>query len=329
MSVLVTGGAGFIGSVTSRELLKQGYDVVILDNLSYGHKQTLPKKSKFIEADLLDKASVLSILKKEKIDAVIHFAGFTSVGESVREPLKYFTNNVLSGINLLDSMIEVGADKMIFSSSAAVYGDPKRIPIKEEDELNPESPYGESKRLFEGFLGWYDMAHGIRSVSLRYFNAAGADLENGLGEDHDPETHLIPLILQTASGKRKQIDIYGTDYDTPDGTCVRDYVHVKDLAAAHILALKRLENGGASSQYNLGSSKGHSVREVIDMCKKVTGKNIKAVEAPRRPGDPPKLVASSDKVQKELSFKFKHSDIKNIIETAWEWHSKHPKGYQA
>jgi len=328
VKVLVTGGAGYIGSVTARELIKQGYEVVIFDNLSYGHEKTVPERAKFIKGDLLDRANILSALSNEKIEAVIHFAGFIAVGESVKEPLKYIRNNIVGGNNLLDSMRELKIDKIIFSSSAAVYGDPEKIPIEEDDKLSPTSPYGETKLIFEKFLNWCDTAYGIRSVCLRYFNAAGADLENDLGEDHDPETHLIPLVLKVALGQREKIDIFGTDYDTADGTCVRDYVHVKDLASAHVLALKRLRAGKASAFYNVGSSKGYSVREVVDMCEKVTGKKIKVAESPRRPGDPPKLVASSDKIKKELGFRFEHSDLRNILESAWAWHSSHPQGYE-
>lgn len=328
MKVLVTGGAGYIGSATTHKLVDEGYDVVVFDDLSYGHEQALPKTVKFIKSNLLDRTSIIHALKDEKIDAVVHFASFTSVGESVKDPAKYLHNNVLGGLNLLDCVRETGIKKIIFSSSAAVYGIPEKIPIKESDKLSPANPYGETKFIFEKFLKWYEVAYGIRSVSLRYFNAAGADLEHDVGEDHDPETHLIPLILKVALGQRDNIEIFGSDYDTPDGTCVRDYVHIRDLAQAHILALKRLSNGAASSQYNLGSSKGYSVKEVIDMCKKVTGKAIKTIQSKRREGDPPRLVASSAKIEKELGFKFKHSDLKNIIETAWSWHSRHPRGYK-
>lgn len=328
MRILVTGGAGYIGSVTTRELIDQGYDVVVLDNLSYGHRNTLPKKVKFIKADLLDKNNVTDILKRERIEAVVHFAGFIAVGESVKDPLKYVNNNLVGGYNLLAAVKETGVNKMIFSSSAAVYGDPKKVPIDEDSDLMPTSPYGETKLIFEKYLKWCDIAHGIRSVSLRYFNAAGADIENDLGEDHDPETHLIPLILKVALGQRQKIDIFGTDYDTPDGTCIRDYVHVKDLAAAHVLALKKLEGGGSTTYYNLGSSKGFSVREVIEACERITGKQIKTSESPRRAGDPPRLVASSEKIMRELGFKFANSDLENIIKSAWSWHSKHPDGYK-
>lgn len=328
MKVLVTGGAGYIGSVTTRELLKQGYEVVIFDDLSYGHKQVIPKGAVFVEADLLDRKKISSVLKKEKIQAVVHFAGFIAVGESVKEPLKYINNNLIGGYNLLDAMKECKVHKIIFSSSAAVYGNPDKIPINEDDGLHPTSPYGGTKLIFEKYLSWCDIAYGIRSICLRYFNAAGADVENDLGEDHDPETHLIPLVLKVALGQREKIDIFGTDYGTKDGTCIRDYVHVKDLAAAHVLALKKLEKGSTSSYFNLGSSKGYSVREVIDICENVTGKKIKAVESPRRAGDPESLVASSEKIQKELGFRFKHSELKNIIQTAWAWHTKHPKGYK-
>ena len=328
MKVLVTGGAGYIGSITTRNLIEEGYDVVVFDNLIYGHENTVPKQAKFINGDLQDKKSILSAISKEKIEAVVHFAGSSLVGESVKEPLKYFRNNVGGGLNLLESMKEAGVDKIIFSSSAAVYGDPGRMPIQEDDSKVPTNPYGETKLIFEKFLKWCGIAYGIRSICLRYFNAAGADTANGLGEDHDPETHLIPLILKVALGQREKIDIFGTDYDTPDGTCVRDYVHVKDLAAAHVMSLKHLKEGGTSSYYNLGSSKGYSVKEVIDVSRKVTGKPIKAVESPRRAGDPPKLVASSEKIRKELGFKFSQSDLETIVSDAWKWHSDHPHGYK-
>jgi len=328
VKVLVTGGAGYIGSVTTRKLVVEGYEVVVFDNLVYGHEQVVPKQAKFINGDLQDKKSILSALAKEKIEAVVHFAAFALVGESVKDPLKYFRNNVAGGLNLIESMAESRVDKIIFSSSAAVYGDPGRVPIQEDDRKDPTNPYGETKLIFEKFLKWCGIAYGIRSICLRYFNAAGADTESGLGEDHDPETHLIPIILKVALGQREKIDIFGTDYDTPDGTCVRDYVHVKDLAVAHVMALKHLKEGGASSYYNLGSSKGYSVKEVIDVSRKVTGRPIKAVESPRRPGDPPKLVASSEKISKELGFKFRHSDLETIISDAWKWHSDHPRGYK-
>ena len=328
MRVLVTGGAGYIGSVTTLELINQGYEVVIFDNLSCGHEQAIAKQAKFIKGDLLDRSSIRSALSKERIDAVVHFAGFTAVGESVKEPLKYVQNNIIGGFNLIDSMRELKIGKIIFSSSAAVYGNPERVPIQEDDRKNPTSPYGETKLIFEKFLGWCDTAYGIRSVSLRYFNAAGADIEGDLGEDHDPETHLIPIVLKVALGQREKIEIFGTDYDTPDGTCIRDYVHVKDLAVAHVLALKSLQKNGKSNYYNLGSSKGYSVKEIIEICRKITGKQITATESPRRAGDPASLVASSDKIQKELGFKFNHSDLRNIIETEWRWYSKHPDGYK-
>jgi UDP-glucose 4-epimerase len=328
VKVLVTGGAGYIGSVTSRELISRGYEVVVLDNLSYGHERTLPKQAKFIKADLADKDNLISVMKAENIGAVVHFAGFIAVGESVKEPLMYARNNLVYGFNLLEAMKECGVCKIIFSSSAAVYGDPERVPIDEDAPLQPTSPYGDTKMIFEKALAWCNDAYGINSVCLRYFNAAGADIENDLGEDHNPETHLIPLILKVALGQRKKIDIYGTDYETPDGTCIRDYVHVKDLANAHALALKYLESGKGSNYFNLGSSKGYSVKEVIEACRSVTGRQISASETMRRPGDPPRLVASSDKIKDELRFEFKHSELKNIVETAWAWHSKHPDGYK-
>jgi len=328
VKVLVTGGAGYIGSVTTLELINQGYEVVVFDNLSFGHEQAIAKRAKFIKGDLLDRSSILSALSKEKIDAVVHFAGFIAVGESVKEPLKYVQNNIVGGFNLIDSMRELKIDKIIFSSSAAVYGNPERVPIREDDKKDPTNPYGETKLIFEKFLAWSNAAYGIRSVSLRYFNASGADIEHDLGEDHDPETHLIPLVLKVALGQREKIEIFGTDYDTSDGTCIRDYVHIKDLAAAHVLALKHLKEGGATSFYNVGSSKGYSVKEVIDISRKITGRDIKVVSSPRREGDPASLVASSEKIQRKLGFKFKHSGLENIIKTAWEWHSKHPQGYK-
>ena len=328
MKVLVTGGAGYIGSVTTHELIARGHDVVVMDNLSYGHEKALPGGAKFIKADLIDKAAVAGALKKEGIGAVVHFAGLIAVGESVKEPLKYARANLVCGFNLLEAMRENGVKKIIFSSSAAVYGDPDKVPIEENAHMSPTSPYGDNKLMFEKALAWCETAYGIRSVCLRYFNAAGADLENDLGEDHDPETHLVPLVLKTAMGQREKIDIFGTDYETPDGTCVRDYVHVKDLAAAHVMALDHLEKGGASDKFNLGSSKGYSVKEVIETCRNVTGKKIAVHEAARRPGDPPKLVASSEKIKRTLGFRFKHSDLDNIVRTAWQWHSKHPNGYK-
>jgi len=328
VKVLVAGGAGYIGSVTTHELLGQGYEVTVLDNLSYGHKQVIPKKAKFIKADLLDRDSLAKILQDDRIEAVIHFAGFIAVGESVKDPLKYIHNNIVGGYNLLDAMKSAKVNKIIFSSSAAVYGDPENIPIREDDRLHPTSPYGETKLIFEKFLQWCDAAHGIKNISLRYFNAAGADTENDLGEDHDPETHLIPLVLKVALGQRDKIDVFGDDYKTKDGTCVRDYVHIKDLAAAHVMALRSLEKGAGSNYYNLGSSNGYTVKEVIDVCQKITGKQIRSVIVPRRAGDPPKLVASSEKIKKELGFNFRHSDLENIIKTAWKWHKEHPNGYE-
>jgi UDP-glucose 4-epimerase len=328
VKVLVTGGAGYIGSVTTRYLIKAGYGVVVYDNLSFGHRNTVPAAAKFIKGDLLDNAAILKALKEEHIDAVVHFAGFTAVGESVKEPLKYIHNNLIGGYNLLEAMKAAGVGRIIFSSSAAVYGEPEVVPIKEDAKLEPTSPYGATKLMFEKYLNWSETAFGLKSVCLRYFNAAGANIEEDLGEDHDPETHLIPLVIKVALGKREKIDIFGDDYDTPDGTCVRDYVHINDLARAHVMALEKLGQGGASAKYNLGSSKGYSVREVIESCKKISGRPIKADMSPRRPGDPPKLVASSELIKKELGFKFENSELDNIIETAWKWHSKHPEGYK-
>lgn len=321
--IFVTGGAGYIGSHVVKKLVKSGHDVLVYDNLSKGHKESVNKKALFIKGDLSDKSKLNSVFEKYKIDSVMHFAGFIEAGESMIKPKKYFANNVVNGINLLDVMVKNNVKKIIYSSSAGVYGNPERIPVKEEDETKPVNVYGETKLMFENKLKWYDKIHNLKFTALRYFNAAGSDGE--LGEDHNPETHLIPLILKAALNDSK-IKIFGTDYPTKDGTCIRDYIYVVDLADAHILALKNLKS--ESKIYNLGSEKGYSVREVIDMVKKVTGKNIKVIESERRKGDPAVLVASSKKIKKELGWKPKYN-IKDMIKSAWEWHNKHPKGYKS
>jgi len=328
MKILITGGAGYVASSVVHELKKLGHEITVFDSLIYGHKEALPKGIKLIEGDLLHKETLADIFETNNPEAVLHFASYTYVGESVENPEKYFENNVVGSLNLLSVMREYNVKKIVYSSSAAVYGEPKEIPIPESHPLQPTSPYGETKVIVETFLRSFDRAYGIKFVSLRYFNAAGADLEFDVGEDHDPETHLIPLVMKTALGKQKDIKIFGTDYDTPDGTCVRDYIHVKDLASAHILALEKLNKGGKSSVYNLGGGKGTSVREIIETVKKVSGKKFKVIESKRRPGDPARLVASNTLAKKELGWELKYSDIETIIKDAWEWHLKYPEGYK-
>ncbi len=327
MAILVTGGAGYIGSHTAAELLEANEEVVIVDNLQKGHKDAI-LGGKFHKGDLRDDVFLDKVFKENSIDAVIHFAADSLVGESVTDPLKYYNNNVVSTLRLLTKMKEYGVKKIVFSSTAATYGEPENIPILENDRTLPTNPYGETKLSVEKALKWADNAYGINYVSLRYFNAAGAHVSGKIGEDHKPESHLIPIILQAALGKRESIQIFGDDYSTPDGSCVRDYIHVTDLAQAHILALKRLRNGGGSSIYNLGNGKGFSVKEVIALARKVTGIDIKEVTAPRRAGDPAVLIASSEKIQKELKWEPKYNDLSTIIETAWNWHKNHPDGYK-
>ncbi len=326
MAILVTGGAGYIGSHTAAELLAANEDVVILDNLEKGHRGAV-KGGKFCKGDLRDAEFLDSVFKENRIDEVIHFAAYSLVGESVNEPLKYYNNNMVSTLRLLDKMKEYGVKRLVFSSTAATYGEPENTPILETDRTFPTNPYGETKLSVEKVLKWADNAYGIKYVSLRYFNAAGAHISGTIGEDHKPESHLIPIVLQAALGKRDAIQIFGDDYDTPDGSCIRDYIHVTDLAAAHILALKSLRNGGDSRVYNLGNGKGFSVREVVSLARKVTGVNIKEVIAPRRAGDPAILVASSDRIKNELKWEPKYDELSTIIETAWKWHKDHPDGY--
>lgn len=328
MKILVTGGAGFIGGVTVRQLLKAGYDVVVFDNLSCGHRQTIPKGVKLIEGDLRIKSDIVSAINSERPDAVLHFAAYTIVPESIENPSKYFENNILTSFNLLDAMAGAGVKRFVFSSSAAVYGEPSEIPVTESARLAPSNAYGETKLIVEQYVKWYDIAYGIKYVSLRYFNASGADLQNDLGEDRAVETHLIPLVLLAASGKNKSVSVFGSDYPTRDGTCIRDYVHVKDLASAHILALgKLIEQGAISSIYNLGSEKGFTVKEIVSAAEKVTGKKVNAEISPRRPGDPPALIASSNKIFSELGWKSEFSDIEQIISDTWSWMQRHPHGY--
>jgi len=324
MKVLVTGGAGYIGSVTVELLLQNRLEVVVYDNLSTGHPQAVAREAVLIEGDLADKNLLSQIFDRYGFDAVMHFAGSIRVGESMVDPAKYFANNVASVITLLNVMLEHNVKRMIFSSSAAVYGDPETTPISESAPLQPNNPYGESKLMVERILGWYDSLLGLRYASLRYFNAAGAS--QAFGEDHHPETHLIPIVLQAALGQRDQVVINGVDYPTPDGTCIRDYIHVVDLAQAHILALHNLDKG--SQIYNLGNGAGYSVREVIEVVRRVTGRTIKVVEGPRRPGDMAVLVASSRRAVSELGWRPKYPDLKDIVQSAWEWHKEHPQGYK-
>ena len=324
-TILVTGGAGYIGSHVVKELHRQGHQPIIYDNLQTGHQKAV-KGAPFIEGDLSDQARLSEIFHSYNIEAVMHFAADCLVGESVEDPLKYFNNNVRNSLQLLEILEENNIIKFVFSSSAAVYGEPKKIPIPEDHPCIPTNPYGETKWIFEKVLEDFRNLGKLHYISLRYFNAAGADPGGELGEDHSPETHLIPLVLKAALNGGS-VPIYGTDYDTPDGTCIRDYIHVTDLAQAHVLALNKLERGEVSGIYNLGNGNGYSVREVVETAKKVTGKNIVAVESSRRPGDPARLVASSEKIRKDLGWVPRFPDLETIIETAWKWHKNHPNGY--
>ena len=330
MKILVLGGAGYIGSHTVYELTDAGEDVVIIDNLETGYKEAVHPKAKFYQGDLRDRAFVDSVLDQETgIDAVIHFAANSLVGESMTNPLKYYDNNLCGTKTMLESMVAHGIDKIVFSSTAATYGEPEKTPILETDRTEPTNTYGETKLSMEKMFKWVGKAHGLRFVSLRYFNACGAHKSGEIGEAHNPETHLIPLILQVPNGKREAISIFGTDYPTKDGTCVRDYIHVTDLAQAHILAVKYLMEGNESDIFNLGNGIGFTVKEVIETAKEVTQKPIKAVEEGRRAGDPAVLIASSEKAKKVLGWKPEHADLHEIIESAWRWHSTHPEGYQS
>lgn len=324
MRVLVTGGAGYIGSVVSEQLVNDGHEVVIYDNLSKGHRGAVVEGARFVEGDLLEADKLRQSLSDNRIEAVIHMAASSLVGESVQEPSKYYHNNVVAGLVLLDAMRECGITRIVFSSTAATYGEPAEQPIRETTPTNPTNTYGETKLAFEKAMHWYERAHGLRYASLRYFNAAGATEK--CGEDHDPETHLIPITLQAATGKRPHVEIYGDDYPTEDGTCIRDYIHVIDLARAHILALDVLSE--RSAIYNLGcGGDGYSVREVIETARRVTGKEIPVRMGPRRPGDPAVLIASSDKIKSELGWQPQFQDLGLIVESAWKWMLAHPDGY--
>lgn len=327
MTILVLGGAGYIGSHTVYELIENGEDVAIIDNLQTGHIKAVHPKARFYKGDIRNREFLDSVFAKEKIDAVIHFAAYSLVGESMEKPLKYYENNLCGTKILLDSMAANGINKIVFSSTAATYGEPESLPILETDKTEPTNPYGETKLAMEKMFKWVGRAHNINFVSLRYFNACGAHVSGEIGEDHAVETHLIPLILQVPNNKREHIYIFGDDYNTKDGTCIRDYIHVTDLAQAHILAVKYLRNGGNSDVFNLGNGIGFSVKEVIETARKVTGHPIPAQISPRRAGDPAKLIASSNKARKILGWKPEHAKLEEIIATAWNWHKKHPNGY--
>ncbi|MGH9968029.1 MAG: UDP-glucose 4-epimerase GalE [Pyrinomonadaceae bacterium] len=326
MRILVTGGAGYIGSIITEELLKDGHQVVVYDSLYKGHREAIAPGAEFVEADLMDAVTLRATLADHEIEAVVHMAADSLVGESCENPAKYYRNNVVAGLVLLDALREANIKRIVFSSTAATYGEPEKQPIEENAANVPTNPYGQTKLAFEQALRWYDEAYGFRYASLRYFNAAGAS--DRYGEWHDPETHIIPIALDTAAGGRAVVEIYGDDYPTPDRTCVRDYIHVIDLARAHILALKVLDQG--SRIYNLGcGGAGYSVREVIEMAREVTGKEIPVRVGPRRAGDPATLVASSAKIRRELSWTPEHQDLRTIIESAWRWMLSHPNGYSS
>ena len=322
MNIFVTGGAGYIGSICVEELLNAGHAVTVFDNLTEGHREAIDPRASFAEGDLMDVPSLTNALASSKAEAVMHFAANALVGESMTNPVKYFRNNVTGGLHLLEAMVQTGVKKIVFSSTCATFGTPDRVPIDETLPQKPINPYGESKLMFEQMLRWFDEIHGITHVALRYFNAAGASQR--FGEDHRIETHLIPNILKVALGQKESVSVFGTDYPTPDGTCIRDYIHILDLAQAHMLAL----TAQSSAKYNLGTGGGTSVREVIATCEKVTSRPIRVIEEPRRPGDPARLIASSEKIHRELGWAPKFQSIEPIIESAWKWHLAHPTGYR-
>ena len=328
MAILVCGGAGYIGSHAVHALVEKGEEVVIVDNLQTGHRGALNPAAKFYEGDIRDTSVLDRIFTENKIEAVIHFAANSLVGESMEKPLLYFNNNVYGMQVLLEAMVRHGVDKIVFSSTAATYGEPKRVPIHEDDETCPTNTYGETKLTMEKMMKWVSRANGVRYVSLRYFNAAGALPDGSIGEDHKTETHLIPLILQVPTGRRDHITVFGDDYPTPDGTCLRDYIHVVDLADAHVLALEYLRKGGASDIFNLGNGQGFSVKEMIAAAEKATGRSIKVEIGARRAGDPAQLIASSEKARSVLGWKPQFTDVEQVIGTAWRWHEHHPHGYE-
>lgn len=327
MNILVTGGAGYIGSHTVRALLEAGHTPIILDNLSRGHVESIPAGVKFYELDIASEA-LKDVIKNEKIEGIMHFAAHSQVGESMQKPNIYYDNNVVGSYKLIETARVTGVKYFVFSSTAAVYGEPEEVPIKEDAKWQPTNVYGRTKLMIEDMMRDYSNIYGFKFVALRYFNAAGCDPKGEIGEDHHPETHLIPLILEAASGKRESVTIFGTDYDTPDGTCVRDYVHVNDLASAHILAMEYLAKGGESNVFNLGSGDGFSVQQIVDAAKKVTGVDFKVVYGERRAGDPGTLIASSEKIHNLLGWKPVYSTVENVIRDAWTWHSTHPNGFK-
>lgn len=321
MNVFVTGGAGYIGSVCVSELCDAGHSVTVLDNLSEGHRSAVDPRASFVHLDLEDREGVARVVKEAVAEAVIHFAAYALVGESMTNPSKYFRNNLGNAIHLADAAVAAGVKKFVFSSTCATYGPPDRVPMDESLPQRPINPYGESKLMFEKVLRWYQELHGLEFVAFRYFNAAGAS--ERCGEHHRVESHLIPLVLQVALGQRSHINIFGNDYPTPDGTCIRDYIHIADLAQAHILALEP----GKTGFFNLGNGEGFSVRQVIETCERITGRKIASLDQPRRAGDPPRLVASAEKAKTELGWKPQFPRLDQIIESAWAWHSRHPSGY--
>lgn len=326
MSILVCGGAGYIGSHTVRQLEKAGFEVLVLDSLVKGHREAVGD-AQFVLADINDKSALDEVFATHKIDAVMHFAAYSLVGESVVKPDIYYRNNVCGTLNLLEAMVRYEVPYMVFSSTAAVYGEPQEVPIPEEHPTIPTNPYGATKLAVEGMLKWFGEAYGIKYVSLRYFNAAGADIAGDIGEDHNPESHLVPLVLKAALGIMPEIKVFGNDYSTPDGTCIRDYIHVTDLADAHVKALEYLANGGKSDVFNLGNGQGYSVLEVLRTAEEVVGHSIPYSFAPRRAGDPAVLVASADKAKRVLGWQPQFGELKTIISTAWSWHKKHPNGF--
>lgn len=328
MSIIVFGGAGYIGSHTVYGLIDAGYDVAVVDNLQTGFRQAIHRQARFYQGDIRDKDFLKVVLLKERPDAVIHFAASSLVGESMQEPLKYYDNNLYGTMVLLQAMKDAGVNQIVFSSTAATYGEPERVPIMEEDRTSPTNTYGETKLAMEKMMKWCDAAYGLRYTSLRYFNACGAHESGEIGEAHNPETHLIPLVLQAASGRRKCVQIYGEDYDTKDGTCIRDYIHVTDLCQAHILAMEYLLNGGESNVFNLGNGIGFTVKEVIETAERVAGRPIPVEVIGRRPGDPARLIASSEKCRQLLGWKPEHDSLEEIITSAWRWMQKHPQGYE-
>ena len=328
MAILVLGGAGYIGSHTVYELIDAGRDVVVADNLLTGFRAAVHPKARFYQLDIRDRSALDELFTKEKIEGVIHFAASSQVSESMSDPLKYYDNNLHGTMVLLQAMVAHGVDKIVFSSTAATYGEPERVPILETDRTDPTNCYGETKLAMEHMMRWVSRAHGLKYVALRYFNACGAHPSGAIGEAHNPETHLIPLILQVPNGQREKISIFGDDYATKDGTCIRDYIHVSDLAQAHILALDHLLQGGESDVFNLGNGVGFTVKEVIDVARAVTGHPIPAETCPRRAGDPAQLIASSQKAVDQLGWKPKYNDLNTIIASAWKWHSAHPRGYE-